>query len=215
MEPSVQNIAEEPPESAPGESADSEAEALESRTLEIGGEIIERMAGGSARLPAALIERVDSIMMDALMRDEPLKFALLRFVDTYPVLAGDATLIASHLREYLENARRAVKHDPSFVRPTLHRFLIWAASRRILPALPLAWAVRMGIHNIGGRFIAGRNAAEVAPRLARLESEGCSFSLDLLGEHVASRNQADLFADRYRQLVESLGEMLAAGPSDP
>ncbi len=71
---------------------------------------------------------------------------------------------------------------------------------------------------MGNQFIAGRDPESVPPRLIDLGKQGCRFTLDLLGELVASDRQADEFATRYRAMMDDLPprlERASPGPQEP
>lgn len=184
----------------------STAEAIEQRTQSIGRALFRRLARVEGR-GWQFKERAEGLAMRTLMRDEGLKYRLLRFVDVYPSLRNPAA-IASHLDEYLTSPRFNTQAGAGPLTP-----LARAVGRSRAATRPaIAWASRFGIQTMGHQFIAGDTPRNVAPRLKALERRGFAFSLDLLGEFVASESQADEFARRYLDMIESLQADLGAQP---
>lgn len=181
-------------------------EAIERRTQAIGRQLFRRLARVEGR-GWAVRERVEGLAMRALMRDEGLKYRLLRFVDVYPSLRS-ASAISAHLEEYLESPRFETRAGAG-----PFTGLARAVGRSRAATRPvIGLASRVGIETMGRQFIAGDTPRNVAPRLKALERRGFGFSLDLLGEFVASESQADEFARRYLDMIESLETDLGARP---
>lgn len=181
-----------------------DADALDSLTHAWGRRLFSGIHQAERLTPGRFIHRR---LLRLLGEDDSLRFALLRFVDVYPALNSDAE-IAAHLREYVSALPASTSRDGfagSFVRRLM--------SARLAPDAWVAAACRAMIERIGSGLIAGENPDEVAPRLRSLERQGLLFSLDLLGEHVSSREQADRFATRYRTMIETLPERLGAAES--
>ena len=63
---------------------------------------------------------------------------------------------------------------------------------------------------MAGRFIAGANAADAVPALSELAAQGAGYTVDLLGEETLSDFEADAYAQRYAELIETLSEHKAA-----
>ena len=73
---------------------------LEARTLQLGREMFERVAGSAASIVQA--EWWEERLMQQCMRSEWLKVQSFRFVDALPTMSGPRD-IARHLREYFAN----------------------------------------------------------------------------------------------------------------
>lgn len=149
--------------------------------------------------PAAL----QDAMLSLMMKDEDLRYRVLRFVDVYPALRTPEAL-AAHFEEYLSSPQLAhgLRSTP---------MLGWArraaAIGRRVPGLvrPIS---RFAVTQMARQFIAGDTPENVAPTIRRLQGEGFHFSLDLLGEFVASERQAEAFAKRYLEMIERFGAIL-------
>lgn len=131
------------------------------------------------------------------MRDERFKRQLFHFVDVFPALQSPAEIVR-HLEEYFDDPRLDLA-------PILRRLLPLA---RALPTLA-AWFVRRNITIMASRFIAGCDAAEALPKLRARARDGLSFTVDILGETAVSESEANVYAGRYLQLIETLGGALA------
>lgn len=153
------------------------------------------------------LNKAQDIVMKLMMRDEDLRYRMLRFVDVYPALKSSAS-IAQHLEEYLNAEEIATGTQPTHL-STLARTI--GRNRRGTRPL-MAIASRLGINQMGSQFIAGSTPREVAQRIRRMEEQGFLFSLDLLGEFVASEAQADEFQRRYLEMIESFGKELGVMP---
>ncbi|HEY5753642.1 MAG TPA: proline dehydrogenase family protein [Chthoniobacterales bacterium] len=137
-------------------------------------------------------KRVYKQLMDWSMRDERFKTELFRFVDVLPTLR-DSKSVLGHLREYL-------------VQPGLPFQKLTSLGLKVgdlAPALP-AWIVRKNVEGISDLFIIGRDGKAALPVLRQLWKEDTRFTLDVLGETVVSDREADEYAGRYHELLESL-----------
>ncbi|HEY5893877.1 MAG TPA: proline dehydrogenase family protein [Chthoniobacterales bacterium] len=131
-------------------------------------------------------------LMDWSMRDERFKTELFRFVDVLPTLR-DSKSVLGHLREYL-------------VQPGLPFQKLTSLGLKVgdlAPALP-AWIVRKNVEGMSDLFIIGRDGKAALPGLRQLWKEDTRFTLDVLGEAVVSDREADEYAARYHELLESL-----------
>ena len=54
------------------------------------------------------------------------------------------------------------------------------------------------------RFIAGETPKQAVPRLRDLAHDGIAYTVDLLGEATLSEAEADVYAQRYAELIEAL-----------
>lgn len=160
--------------------------------------------------PAALLGKFQDGMLQVMMKDEDLRYRMLRFTDVYPALHNNR-MIADHLVEYLHSSalHTGVKSTPLL--GTVRRL---AKIGRVVP--PVTGAIsRFAIKQMATQFIAGDTPESVATRIRAMEGDGFLFSLDLLGEFVASETQADEFAGRYRDMAERFDDLLghrAEGP---
>ncbi|MEQ8822270.1 MAG: proline dehydrogenase family protein [Sumerlaeia bacterium] len=178
---------------------------LEEETQRIGRSLFRRVRQFESSLISR--QRLEKAMMGVLMKDEELKYRMLRFVDVYPALRSPAK-IAQHLNEYLNNSALDLHQGTTPLTGTARAI---GRDRRLTHA-PIAWASRFGIQTMGKQFIAGQTPEEVAPRIHGQERQGFLFSLDLLGEFVASEAQADEFAQRYEDMIRGLSRLLGSEP---
>ncbi len=141
-------------------------------------------------------------MMAFSMRDERFKVQMFRFVDVLASLrrSGD---IVQHLREYFAGM------DNSFI-PMMQTGLRAAG---IFPWLT-AYLLRRNVAGMARQFIAGRDGADVMKTLRKKRRERIGFTVDLLGEAVVSEQEADEYAARAMELLETLSRE-TAGWSDP
>jgi len=111
---------------------------------------------------------------------------------------------AAHLR----GARRRLRDLPA----RLTRLLfLWASHRhflgRIATAIPLT-------RRMVRRFVAGDNLEDALVALEGLRGQGMTWTVDVLGESVHSRDMATAAADRYLRTLDALAERdLAANVS--
>lgn len=179
---------------------------VERLTLEIGRRLFARTRRNT---PSGLHPKsVPDRLMRFLMRDEDLRFRLLRFVDVFPALRSPAE-VARHLTEYLTSPSLATG---------LRRTSLSASARfaaRLGEHVPMvgSFVTQKAIEQMGGQFIAGATPREVARTISAMEAQGFLFSLDLLGEFVASERQATAFTRRYLEMIETFERLLGPKPS--
>ncbi len=176
---------------------------LEKLTQEIGHRIFDKIDRNQPRFAG-----VDDRLMALMMKDEDLRYRMLRFVDVYPALKNSRQ-IGEHLEEYLTSNELATGHQPT----ALSVMARTVGKSRVTTRGLIAWASKFGISRMGRQFIAGHTPEEVAEKIRKMETQGFLFSLDLLGEFVASESQAEHFAGRYLEMIERFGDLL--GPKPP
>lgn len=179
-------------------------EKAEVLTQKIGRRIFREMARHEP--PAWKPAGLENLLMSLMMKDEDLRYRMLRFVDVYPALR-DAKTLARHLDEYLTSPALATG-APSGSMSIIARQV---GKERPVTRQAIQWASRFGISQMGNQFIAGHTPEEVAPVIRKMEKKGFRFSLDLLGEFVVSDKQADDFLRRYQEMAERFEELLGPG----
>src|SRR5205809_3523411 len=141
-------------------------------------------------------------MMALSMRDEQFKAQLFRFVDVLPSLrkSGD---IVEHLDEYFADMRNGFT---AFIHTgvRLARIVPWVSG----PVL------RWNVSGMARQFIAGRNPDDVMATLRKRHAQRIAFTVDLLGEAVVSEAEANGYAARYLDLLETLARE-TRGWTDP
>src|SRR5467141_2971625 len=141
-------------------------------------------------------------MMALSMRDEHFKVQLFRFVDVLASLHR-GTDIVQHLDEYFANM-------PNGYAPLI-RTGVRAA--KIVPWVS-GQLLRWNVSGMARQFIAGRNPKDVMKMLRKRRSQGIGFTVDLLGEAVVSEQEANEYAARCLDLLETLARE-TRGWTDP
>ncbi|GAB4258471.1 MAG: proline dehydrogenase family protein [Deferrisomatales bacterium] len=177
--------------------------AVDTRVLALGRELLQRM--GEAVPGVFDRRRWEGKILDWAMGDPAFKTDLFRFVDVLPALKGTGA-VARHAREYLFREGRELPGLPA---------ALSKAAATDAAAFLLARAVRKNVEELARRFIAGRNAGEALAELEALHRQGLAFTVDLLGEATLSDAEAAAYADRYRDLIETLPVEVARWPEDP
>ncbi|MFQ5381075.1 MAG: hypothetical protein ACE5EF_05575, partial [Dehalococcoidia bacterium] len=129
--------------------------------------------------------------------DPDFRTRLLRFVDVLPTLRTSAA-VADHVRQYFGGTPHVSV-----------RMGVGAAGRRAFRPL-LSQAVRRGVFAMSGRFIGGADAEEAITRLDPLREQGVACTFDILGEATLSDLEAEAYASRYLELLDSLAPLGAA-----
>ncbi|MGE3985700.1 MAG: proline dehydrogenase family protein, partial [Dehalococcoidia bacterium] len=133
--------------------------------------------------------------------DEEFRVKLLRFVDVMPALRS-AKAVADHVRLYFrEDSPAPIEAGSELAAQPLFRPVV----SRI---------VREGVYQMAHRFIAGETPKQAVPRLRDLARQNTAYTVDLLGEATLSEDEAEVYAQRYAELVEVLSAE-APGPSGP
>src|SRR5438093_9733947 len=131
-------------------------------------------------------------MMALSMRDEQFKAQLFRFVDVLRSLrkSGD---IVEHLDEYFADMRNGFT---AFIHTgvRLARIVPWVSG----PGL------RWNVSGMARQFIAGKNPNDLMKTLRKRRAQKIGFTVDLLGEAVVSETEADKYAARCLDLLETL-----------
>jgi RHH-type transcriptional regulator, proline utilization regulon repressor / proline dehydrogenase / delta 1-pyrroline-5-carboxylate dehydrogenase len=140
-------------------------------------------------------------MMAFSMRDEAFKVQMFRFVDVLASLRRSSDIV-EHLREYF--------HGMDGFVPMMQTGLRAAG---IFPWLT-AYILRRNVSGMARQFIAGKDGADVLKTLRQKRKQKIGFTVDLLGEAVVSEKEADEYAARAMELLETLSRE-TRGWSDP
>jgi RHH-type proline utilization regulon transcriptional repressor/proline dehydrogenase/delta 1-pyrroline-5-carboxylate dehydrogenase len=130
-------------------------------------------------------------MMAFSMRDEAFKVQMFRFVDVLASLRRSDDIV-THLREYF--------HGMDGFVPMMQTGLRVAG---IFPWLT-AYVLRRNVSGMARQFIAGKDGADVMKTLRKKRRQNIGFTVDLLGEAVVSEKEADEYAARAMELLETL-----------
>ncbi len=168
---------------------------LQPEILAKGREIFARMAGQKTRVFGA--RNLTGLLMDWSMQNEALKVQLFRLVDVLPALRSSRE-VASHARAYLG--------EDAIGLPGWVRFGV-----RLAPSMPwlAAWGARKGVRQVARTFILARNGSDAIPRLRRMRERPIAFTIDILGETGVSEREADVYQNRYMELIERLAKEAA------
>ncbi|WP_354700322.1 proline dehydrogenase family protein [Paraconexibacter sp. AEG42_29] len=194
-----------PGAAAPGDTAapsDSDPPAprpapadVEARVPAIGRRLAAGM--GTHHDPRAAIE---ARMMDRIASRDDLRAALFRLVDVRPA-CHSYTDIAAHLAALLDEV------DTPAAPFGLARSL---AGRGAAWQTVVGVASAAGVRAMAGRFIVGSGAADALPAVRRLWRDGVATSVDLLGEATVSEAEADAYAERCVEVLQTLSVGMAA-----
>ena len=147
------------------------------------------------------LRALDVKAMEMAAQDQELRAALFRFVDVTPACTSLDDL-ARHLSAYLDE----VDERP----PPLAAAMRMSQSKAGRTALGAAAAA--GVRHMAHRFIVGETPSAAARPIRHLWEHGAAVSLDLLGEATVTQPEADRYAERCLDALETLA---AAAPSWP
>src|ERR671922_1052944 len=139
--------------------------------------------------------------MELASQDAELRAALFRFVDVPPACHSLDDL-ARHLTGYLEE----VDDRP----PPIQAAMRMSGTKPGRAALGAAAAA--GVRHMAHRFIVGESPKAALKQIRHLWDNGAAVSLDLLGEATVTEAEADRYAARCLDALETLA---AAAPSWP
>ena len=171
---------------------DGEGQGLNARIVATGADLLRGLAGEKPSLFQR--DRWVGRITDWSLGDAEFRTRLLRFVDVFPALSASRAL-SHHLKEYFG--------DMGGPAPGPLRWAMGAASGP-LAAPFLAKVIRYSIEKLGQQFIIGDTSERAMKSLSRIRSEGCAFSLDILGEAVVSEDEAEAYAGQYAVLIRDL-----------
>jgi proline dehydrogenase len=174
--------------------------ALEADVQRIGRELAEGFPPRT-RHP---LKAVDERAMELASRDMELRAALFRLVDVTPATRSLDDL-ARHLGEYLAQVDERT--------PPLAAAMRAADSRAGRKALGAAAAA--GVRHMAHRFIVGESPQAALKTLRALHDDGVLTTVDLLGEATVSSAEADRYAERCADALDTLAEAMATWPGTP
>ncbi len=136
---------------------------------------------------------LDDRAMELAAQDDELRAALFRFVDVVPACRSLDDL-AAHLTSFLEQ----VHTQP----PSLRAAMRMGDTKAGRTALGAAGAA--GVRHMAHRFIVGEDPKDALTMLRKLWRDGIAASVDLLGEATVSAEEADRYAARCAEALETL-----------
>jgi proline dehydrogenase len=150
------------------------------------------------------VRALDAKAMELASQDRELRAALFRLVDVTPACRSLDDL-ARHLADYLDE----VDDRP----PSLDTAMRMAGTRAGRAALGAAAAG--GVRHMAHRFIVGESPRAAVGTLRDLWGDGTASTLDLLGEATVTEEEADRYAERCREALETLAEATSGWPERP
>ena len=173
--------------------------ALEQELYAIGRRLADAMP--VTRNP---LKAFDEKAMDLASQDAELKAALFRFVDVVPACRNLDDL-ARHLTGFLGE----VETPP----PPIGVAMKMGESKAGRTALGAAAAA--GVKHMAHRFIVGEDPKAALGVLRDLWKDGVASSVDLLGEATVTQAEAQRYADRCADALDTLVAAAARWPSRP
>lgn len=132
-------------------------------------------------------------MMDWSMQKPEFKTKMFRFVDVFPYLKTGEEII-KHLTEYFEEEGKL---------PTIFQ---WGLGVGKLAPNILASSLNKNMANMSKMFITGANSTEALEYLTQARKSSVGFTIDLLGEATLSEKEANIYKERYADLIIKLSE---------
>jgi proline dehydrogenase len=165
------------------------------------GRSIHAAFPGRSRHP---LKALDQKAMELAAQDAELRAALFRFVDVTPACRSLDDL-AQHLTDYLEE----VDERP----PPIAVAMRMSGTKPGRAALGAAAAA--GVRRMAHRFIVGETPSAAVKSIRHLWEHGAAVSLDLLGEATVTQAEADRYAERCMDALETLAEAAPGWPDRP
>ncbi|MEA2363459.1 MAG: proline dehydrogenase [Thermoleophilaceae bacterium] len=136
--------------------------------------------------------------------DQELRAALFRFVDVTPACTSLEDL-ARHLTAYLDEVDERS--------PPIQAAMRMSGTKAGRAALGAAAAA--GVRHMAHRFIVGETPRAGLRHIRHLWEHGAAVSLDLLGEATVTQAEADRYAARCLDALETLAEAAPRWPARP
>jgi proline dehydrogenase len=165
------------------------------------GRAIHAALPGRSRHP---LRALDQRAMELASQDAELRAALFRFVDVTPACRSLDDL-ARHLTGYLEE----VDDRP----PPIEAAMRMSGTKPGRAALGATAAA--GVRHMAHRFIVGESPRAALRTIRHLWDNGAAVSLDLLGEATVTQEEADRYAARCTDALETLAGAAPSWPERP
>jgi RHH-type proline utilization regulon transcriptional repressor/proline dehydrogenase/delta 1-pyrroline-5-carboxylate dehydrogenase len=154
--------------------------------------------------PRHPLRAIDTKAMELAAQDQELRAALFRFVDVTPACTSLEDL-ARHLTAYLDEVGERPPPLAAAMRVSQTK-----AGRAALGA-----AAAAGVRHMAHRFIVGETPRAGLRSIRHLWEHGAAVSLDLLGEATVTQAEADRYAARCLDALETLAEAAPRWPARP
>src|ERR671932_596288 len=173
--------------------------ALEEELFAVGSRLASAMPAQRNPLKA-----IDDKAMDLASEDAELKAALFRFVDVVPACRSLDDL-SRHLTGFLEEVG-----DPPPPIAVAMKMGNTKAGRRAL-----GMAAAAGVRHMAHRFIVGEDPRAALGVLRDLWKDGVATSVDLLGEATVTQAEAQRYADRCADALDTIADAARGWPARP
>ena len=170
--------------------------AVERELFEVGKRLADALP--TTRNPLKVL---DEKAMDLASSDAELKAALFRFVDVVPACRNLDDL-ARHLTGFLSEIDAPT--------PSIGVAMRMGNSKAGRRALGMAAA--QGVRHMARRFIVGEDPKAALGDLKDLWKDGVASSVDLLGEATVTQSEAQRYADRCADALDTLAGAAASWP---
>src|SRR5688572_4691962 len=150
------------------------------------------------------LKAIDDKAMDLASQDQELKAALFRFVDVVPACRNLDDL-ARHLTGFLGEVEDAP--------PPISMAMKMGETKMGRRALGIAAAG--GVRHMAHRFIVGESPKEALPIFKDLWKDGVASSVDLLGEYTVTQAEAQKYAERCSEALETIVAATGGWPQRP
>ncbi|MFM9267595.1 L-glutamate gamma-semialdehyde dehydrogenase [Tychonema sp. BBK16] len=169
----------------------------EAKTQEIAKEILKATQDKKRSFFGQLQDQMrwDDKLMDWAMASPGLRVQLFRFIDCLPALRSKPE-IARHLQEYLTVEEVEL--------PEALKKLLSFTNADSIPGQLAATTVAPAVETLAHKYISGENIKQVVKTLERLRKDKMGFTVDLLGEAVITETEAQVYLDRYLELMQEL-----------
>src|SRR5690349_13207854 len=175
-------------------------EELEDRLFEVGRQL-------AADLPATTrnpLKAADEKAMELASQDAELKAALFRFVDVVPACRSLEDL-ARHLTGFLGEVEQ----------PTAPIGVAMKMGSSKAGRAALGAAAAAGVRRMAHRFIVGEDPKAALGVLRGLWKDGVASSVDLLGEATVTQAEAQRYADRCADALDTIAKAATSWPARP
>ena len=139
-------------------------------------------------------------LLDKMMENESFRVASLRFTDVAPTLRNDSDFM-DHMSAYFANVGG------------LDKILAGGIPGSKLLGKVIAPVMRKNIKGMAENFIAGETIEDGLKTFQKLHKDNLACSIDLLGEAVISKKEAEDFVKAYHHAIKVMGDSAKTWPA--
>lgn len=165
---------------------------INERTVQIGKALFAQIH--NERETVTTMNKWTREIINWCMANHDVKARVLRFVDVLPTLKTDRA-ITEHIRAYF---------SPSESRLPLALRSGAAITKTPFTGRAIASITHHMTIDVAKQFICGETVEAALKNLSPLEAQGMTYSLDILGEAVVSRSEADRYQNSVIDLIDKL-----------